>query len=90
MNASFGLKKYFLHSCVTNYVFKTVLMNCVFSVLFQNTCSHFAQNHFGLSSAIDVTSKMLENIQFYQTDKADCWIVDDACVIQQTHDGFVR
>ena len=57
-------------------------------MLFQNTCAHFSQTY--PASAIEVTSKMLENIQFYQTDKADCWIVDDACVIQQTHDGFVR
>ena len=39
---------------------------------------------------LDACCDILENIQYYRTEKADCWIVDDACIIQQTFDGFVR
>ena len=41
-------------------------------------------------SPIQTCTEILENVQFYRTDKADCWIVDEALVIEQTFDGFVR
>ena len=41
-------------------------------------------------SPIQTCTEILENVEFYRTDKADCWIVDEALVIEQTFDGFVR
>ena len=64
-----------------------------FSGIFLKSCEMYNisnESLSGYSAAVERCIGMLDNVDYYQSERADVWRIDDACIIQQTFDGYVR
>ena len=64
-----------------------------FSAIFLKSCEMYNisnESLSGYSAAVERCIEMLDKVDYYQSERADVWRIDDACIIQQTFDGYVR
>lgn len=55
--------------------------------MFRLSCEMY--DKYNEMPAMVKSGQMLENIEYWNTEKANFWQIDDTCIIQQTSDGFV-